>query len=417
MPRRRRLWSFSAGAKGSTVTVYERVPGGPLYARAFDPSLAHGRGGYRRVSLGHANKEMAETYALDQAAKLHAGRTELVTGNATLVRLFSEYLAHRTPRKTLGEQQEDRRRVRMWTRYFGNHRVPVTVSLADWERFIDLRSSGMIAADGQAVPEEGRRPVRARTVEADLKWLRWALNWATRWRDRGGRYLLRENPVRGFEIPTEKNPLRPLASDDRFEALRAVSDLVMTEIRWGAGRPVRRRSYLSELLDLAHDTGRRITAICALRYQDLRLEQAPRAPQGAIRWPGETDKEGREWVAPISHRARAALDRVFRERPGIGAAYLFPCPTDPSRPVQYERVRHWLLEAEKLAKLPKQRGASFHAYRRAWATARKHLPVTDVAAAGGWKSTVTIQRCYQQPDDGTMLSVVLGGVELREKNA
>ncbi len=47
----------------------------------------------------------------------------------------------------------------------------------------------------------------------------------------------------------------------------------------------------------------------------------------------------------------------------------------------------------------------------------KHLPVTDVAAAGGWKSTETIQRCYQQPDEATMLSVVLGGVELREKKA
>jgi integrase len=101
----------------------------------------------------------------------------------------------------------------------------------------------------------------------------------------------------------------------------------------------------------------------------------------------------------------------------VGAAYLFPCPTDPSRPVQYERVRTWLRAAEKLAGLPKQRGSSFHAYRRAWATARKHLPVTDVAAAGGWKSTATIQRCYQQPDEGTMLSVVPGGAELREKKA
>jgi hypothetical protein len=81
--------------------------------------------------------------------------------------------------------------------------------------------------------------------------------------------------------------------------------------------------------------------------------------------------------------------------------------------VQYERVRTWLREAEMLAKLPKQRGASFHAYRRAWATARKHLPLTDVAAAGGWRSTPTLQRCYQQADEQTTLSVVLGGAELR----
>lgn len=53
----------------------------------------------------------------------------------------------------------------------------------------------------------------------------------------------------------------------------------------------------------------------------------------------------------------------------------------------------------------------------AWATARKHLPDVDVAAAGGWKSTETPRRCYQQPDADTMLAVVLSGAELREKQA
>jgi integrase len=166
-----------------------------------------------------------------------------------------------------------------------------------------------------------------------------------------------------------------------------------------------------------HDTGRRITAICSLRYEDLRLETRPDAPCGAIRWPEDTDKNLREWVAPITPRVRAALERVLSEGPGIGAAYLFSCPTNPSRPVQYERVRTWLRRAEALAEVPKQRGSSFHAYRRAWATARKHLPIVDVAAAGGWRSTATIQRCYQQPDEETMLSVVLGGAELRERKA
>lgn len=416
MARRKPCWSHSEGEKGWTVTVYERRPGGPLYARAFDPKLRRGKGGYRRISLGHSDRELAKTYALEQAAKLRAGRSELAGGKTTLSALFAAYLTHRTPRKTEGEQEQDRRRAKMWTRYLGGHKDPHLITLGEWERFIDLRSTGTLRPDGTLAPERDRHPVRIRTVEADLKWLRWVLNWGTRWRDSNGRYLLRENAVRGYEIPTEKNPLRPVASDDRFEALRAVSDRVLMELRWG-GRPVRQRSYLSEILDLAHDTGRRITAICSLRYEDLRLTPTPTGPHGAIRWPGEFDKEGREWSAPISPRVRAALERVLQERPGIGAAYLFPCPTDPSRPVQYERVRTWLRQAEVLAKLPKQRGASWHAYRRAWATARKHLPAADVAAAGGWKSTATLQRCYQQPDEGTMLSVVLGGAELREKKA
>ncbi len=47
----------------------------------------------------------------------------------------------------------------------------------------------------------------------------------------------------------------------------------------------------------------------------------------------------------------------------------------------------------------------------------KEHPVKDVAEAGGWASTETLVRCYQQPDSDTMLRVVLGAAELREKKA
>lgn len=243
-------------------------------------------------------------------------------------------------------------------------------------------------------------------------WLRWVLNWAVKWRGEDGRYLMRENPLRGFDTPVEENPNRPVVTTGRYDALRAVSDDVLMDVWWDGSE--RQRSYLSELLDLAHGTGRRITAICALRYEDLRLEAKP---YGAIRWPAATDKQGRETTAPISPTVRAALDRVLRERPGIGARCLFPSPANPDEPVGTDRVRRWLLKAEGVAGLPKQQGSLWHAFRRGWATARKHHPLTDTAAAGGWSSTETLLRCYQQPDDETMLAVVLGGAELRERKA
>jgi hypothetical protein len=40
------------------------------------------------------------------------------------------------------------------------------------------------------------------------------------------------------------------------------------------------------------------------------------------------------------------------------------------------------------------------------ATARKHLPLKDVAEAGRWRSTDTLLRCYTQVDEATMLAVV-----------
>jgi hypothetical protein len=181
------------------------------------------------------------------------------------------------------------------------------------------------------------------------------------------------------------NPRRPVSSDDRYEATRAVSDQVMMQIRWD-GHHRKQRSYLSELLDIANGTARGITAVRSLRYQDLRLEITPSTPCGAIRWPGDSDKEGREWLCPIDAKVRAALERILRERPGIGSAFMFPSPITPDAPVSKGRVTLWLLEAERLAGLSKLRGGTWHPYRRKWATARKGLALADVAAAGGWKS-------------------------------
>src|SRR6185436_12186169 len=266
---------------------------------------------------------------------------------------------------------------------------------------------------GRSVLEADRRPVRSRSVQVDMVWLKAVLNWATTWQDERGRYLLRENPVRGYAIPAEKNIRRPVASQDRYEALRAVSDQVQMETRWDGHRR-EHRSYLSELLDIVNGTGRRISAVCQLRYEDLRLEEKP---HGAVRWPASTDKQGRETVVPISPAVRSALERVLRERPGIGAAYLFPSPDDPSRPVHKDRATRWLVSAERLAKLAKLDRGLWHAFRRKWATERKHLPTVDVAAAGGWAGTESLVRCYQQTDDATMLAVVLGAGRLREKQA
>lgn len=420
--KRAKLWTYTAGDKGQTVTVYERWPGGPLQARTFDETLRGGRGNYRCQSLGHRDRDKAEVYAHAQVAKLKEGRAELVEG--TIARLFAAYKTHRTPHKGAGDQGEDERRITMWTRVLGAHKDPHLIARGEWERFIEIRRSGAIDATGNAVPapqkpeDPQRQPVRDGTVRADCLWLRQVLGWGTTWRERDGNgpYLMRENPVRGFDVPEEKNVRRPVASTDRFEALRTVSDRVTMELTRNGKRETV-RSYLSELLDVVQGTGRRVSAVLALRYENVQLAKTKTAPHGAIRWPGETDKMGKAWAAPIGGGVRAALERVNRERPGIGAAFLFPSAKRTDQPVSYEEARRWLLEAERLAELAKQDGSSWHAYRRGWATARKHLPVADVAQAGGWESTETLQRCYQQPDEATILAVVLGGAELREAQA
>jgi integrase len=402
------IWSYSAGGGGVHISVFERQPGGVLYARA-----PNGRGGYLRVSLGHRDRDRAIAYAHEQTAKLKQGTDDLRAGRITVSHLFAAYLAHRTPRKALSEQLEDKRRSDLWGRFLGASKEARSITRGEWERFEDLRATGAIAPDGSAVTPDKRRPVRTRTVQSDLQWLRWVLGWATTWQDVEGKYLLAQNPVRGFPMPSEKNPRRPLATTDRLEKVLEAAEQLVMELRWG-GKARRQRAYLADILTIAAGTGRRVSAILALRFEDVLWEAKP---HGALRWRAENDKMGRESTAPVTPAVRAALERIKTERPGLGGALLFPSPTNPAQPVSYERVRHWLIKAEQAAKVPKQAGGLFHPYRRAWATARKGMSIKDVAAAGGWKSEAVLLRHYQQPDDETMLAVVLGGAELREQKA
>jgi len=404
MPRRKsKTWSYSVGTAPNTVCVYERLPGGPLYARIWEGTR------HLRLSLKHRDKEAARAYAAQEHAKLIAGDEQARQGKVSLARLFALYETHRTPQKSATEQKEDRRRTELWTRHLGSDKDPMRISGREWENLIQGRSTGEIGPRGELISDpRDRRAVGPRTIERELRFLLAVFNWATRWRGDRGAYLLRENPARGFPIPKERNPRRPVATWDRYQALRAVSDRVTMvapqKDRHGAQEV---RSYLSEVLDLAVATGRRLSAIRQLRYAHLRLERTTTTPHGSIRWPADTDKAGVEQTVPLNALGRRAVDRIMAERPGIGDAPLFPSPADPSRPVDRSRADRWLRKAEALANLETQGGSLWHAFRRMWATSRKGLPAQDVARAGGWGTVSMVTEIYARADTETTLSVVL----------
>lgn len=153
-------------------------------------------------------------------------------------------------------------------------------------------------------------------------------------------------------------------------------------------------------LTLAEATGRRLGAIRQLTWDDINLVQS------SICWRAETDKKGKEWVIPIPPALCEEL-RSFRIR--MGGAFgglVFPSHADRTKPVSRDALGHWLRDAEERAGVPKLDGSLWHAYRRSWATTRKHLPAVDVAAAGGWSGTATLLQCYQQADHDTLLKVM-----------
>jgi integrase len=125
-----------------------------------------------------------------------------------------------------------------------------------------------------------------------------------------------------------------------------------------------------------------------------------------IFWRADTDKKGKAWTVPMPATLRDEI-KSFHAR--LGSAFgslVFPSESDATVPVRTDVFSVWLRAAEKKAELPKLDGSLWHAYRRGWATSRKHLPTADVAAVGGWSDVTTLIRCYQQVDDDTLLRVM-----------
>jgi integrase len=222
--------------------------------------------------------------------------------------------------------------------------------------------------------------------------------------------LLSVDPLEGVRAPQEKNARRPLATEDRYRATLAQADAVDPRGRFAA------------ILTLARHTGRRIHSMCQLRAGDVCLtrEQVVRAlaasglpvahaehwPHGALVWRSASDKLGFEAVTPIGAEVRAAIERYLRASPRLGDAPLFPATGDDAAPVHKVHAGYWLRRAETRAGLPKLERGAFHAFRRLWASERRHLPAQDVAAAGGWRSLQVMRSAYQHADAATVFAVL-----------
>jgi integrase len=412
-------WSYSAGRPPYTVRVFERKGSPNIYCAVWDDAA----GQEVKWSLKHDDREKAKDYADERAVKLRRGAEEKAREagepNRTVGRILDLYLEHRTPDKgSASSRKGDKRRAQLWKNVLGPGFDLPDLSRREWDPFLRKRRSGAIDARGRPVPEKERTPVGDRTLELDCRFLRAVCNWAMGWRDDSGQMLLEKDPTRGLEIPKEKNPKRPMATDDRADAIREVYRQVSMRVeRDGSRSDV--ESWLPEIFEVVVGTGRRISAVCALRVENVHLEKTARAPYGAITWPADTDKMDRESRAPISATVRKAIEDALEKRKAqgiIGNGPLFPSCKDPSEPVSRHTVTPWLRKAETKAGLDPQEGSTWHAYRRRWATVRKHLPDKDVARVGGWSEEhlQALKQAYQHADEETMLQVVECDRELRE---
>ncbi len=141
---------------------------------------------------------------------------------------------------------------------FGASKKVEQLTLNDVERYVAMRRSGAGWPDGERCI-----PVRANAVRDDIALLRTMILWACKERRSDGRWLLAENPLRGMRIPREENPIRPVATYERFEKVRAAAQGLAKTAPQKRGRERWMRFELA--LTLAEATGRRIGAIRGLR--------------------------------------------------------------------------------------------------------------------------------------------------------
>ncbi|HEY2378919.1 MAG TPA: hypothetical protein VGH98_23270 [Gemmatimonadaceae bacterium] len=403
--RRRKAWRKAIEEAGVTVYVFERPGSTAIYRE-----VRRDDGTQDRKSLGHGDRVLALEQARELARRIAELRLTGPVRTLTLGRLFTLYFAERAPhlsakRRSLAEN--------MYKPYFTGH-LGESFALENFSQtqvdsyVAGRRTRTIVSPKARGVstaPRDG-------TVGNELRWLKSVIRWARNFRV-GGRPLLTIDPLAGVQLPREKNVKRPIASEDRYTKTLKVADSVDPHGR------------LACMLALARFTGRRVNAIAHLRANDVYLtrDQVTRAlgaagqderraehmPHGALAFREDHDKLGYFELTPLSTAGRAAIDRYFRLQPRLGDAPLFPEMRDPSTPsesITRNRADYLLRRAESVAGVPKLERGLWHAYRRLWASERKHLPDVDVSRAGGWRDLATMKQAYQQPDAATTLRVV-----------
>jgi len=401
MAARKKRWSKIIEEVGVQVRVYERANSSSLWYSVTRNGKKH------RKSLKTSDRALAESRAESVAQKLAlASLTGDDLRSPTLGHVFELYRQEKLPllseaRITFAETHLD-----LFTQAWGADFKVANLSPSHVARFVAGRRSGALAPHLRGREATG---VRDGTIDGDFRWLRSVFNFARRHRV-SGRPAIPSNPLEDLTWPKEKNPHKPIASHERYIRTQEHTDVVDP-----SGR-------LRCILALARLTGRRESAICGLRVNDVLRDDAAvtrqlaeagmderiagHMPHGAIRWSDETDKEGFLFIAPLSESARTEIDRYLAKNPRVGDVPLFPAAQNVLKVIRRDIAARLLLKAEKKAELPKLQRGVFHPYRRLWASERKALPSKDVAHAGGWKDIETMLGSYVQSDAETVLRVV-----------
>jgi integrase len=371
----RKRWSRTVGTRrGNRIRIYQRSASGNLQMAVWDPEKKR----YKQVSLGHTDRERATREAAEMVRLRDAGEW-IDSRSLTLGILVARYLAENTHARDGSLKTEHYRRgCERYAKYligwFGADTPVIELTPERMAGYAAARRSGQING----------RAVGATSLHQDIKLLKSMMKWATGVYN-NGRPLLDRNPLTGFAIPKTRNPIRPMIEEETVEKLMTVAERVSP--------------LMPLLITLMDSTGRRLSSVLGLRWDDFDFEKR------TITWRAELDKKRKTWIVPMPQKAEVALLKYRAEHPAIGSALVFPMMSDPTKPVTRHLASDWMKRAYRYAKITRPKGSLWHAFRRKWATLRKDYPLRDLAAAGGWEDLPTALM-YQHPDQETLRRVM-----------
>lgn len=380
------LLAESYGRRPHTVTIREeKAPGANV---VLDYSTAEGV--RQKVSLGYPVRvrDARNRWAWDWDALERA--REAAEDRVAELRLKILRKETETPRLTVGQAfalYHDPDRGGMPAAKSSNFRHRYT--RREWEKFLgaDTPWNAVQPADVEALIKKFKARGMAPTARELLKNLRACYNWLRK--KRGRREL--NDPTESLEmreVMEGHKPKRPRYTPEQARAIVAVRDQVDPRFALmvalmddsGARREALRLTMRSDLdAPLDFDPGEEAPCgwlqLPALKSQDrpvvfltsFQRRELERALTGYLQELERIYQEtGKDYPLFPAVRLRGAASGVVRasvwtdERKRVR-----PAMTKAYRPISQARTREWLIEAEKLAKVPHVDGRGWHGLRRA----------------------------------------------------
>lgn len=446
---------FEAGEYGFRVKLVRRPDSSNLY-------LLWGRG--QTVSLRHADVDRGISEALSAAALLKAGKTpvEEREEGPTIAEVFGWYEQAELPHKSPKTAAQNRVWMDRWQEFLEPDRGVLTLNEDPRENVV--RSYTRWRQDqGAADTTIGHEIVFLRSV---LDWCTRRRAPRTGSTRQQARPLLPFNPIGDAKRIRTASPNAPEADREWFVRVRRAAGRIdgqgllplmmslASEHGW-------RLSALCNLWASDIDPRpRRVDGVLwpygALRRRvatdknrhrggraDVWVPMTPKSRRAAVRLLERVGARGDNPVFPapggrgawkeqhaldLLHRAERQVGHperlafLLEHAPRVGSAVVVrhgrrtftlaeylerhPDQVQPRKAMRFVREVCDALGIEWSPSLEPQPGRGFHAMRRTWGKERKHLPLVDVAAAGGWHRA-TLLNHYQQPDARTTLDVLL----------